>query len=305
MKIGIGGVVLFLLVIGLVAGISLVNRNQDVRKKASQADVGMVIAVDKENPIIGSQIVATILLNSGVDDNLGGLTFKLPFDATKLRFDKAEMINPLIGLLNDGLPYDPNSSGCIASGGVCNSICVCAPGIVFGPGVLRVVGAVIGSGELSGNGIQVIKIYFTTIGLGTINLKTTEASVLMSLVNEWAVPDSAIVSVVVKPVPTLTPIPPTSTPTPVPPTLTPIPPTLTPTPIPPTLTPTPIPPTLTPTPPPVPGDASGDRIVDLIDFGIWRREYLSGVGIKSDFSGDGKVSLIDFGIWRKGYLNLL
>lgn len=71
----------------------------------------------------------------------------------------------------------------------------------------------------------------------------------------------------------------------------------------PTMTPTPGP-TSTSTPGPVraAGDANGDGLVDLVDFAIWKGEYLTGVGLTADFSGDGKVDLLDFPIWKTGYL---
>jgi len=53
------------------------------------------------------------------------------------------------------------------------------------------------------------------------------------------------------------------------------------------------------------GDASGDEKVDLVDFGIWKSEYLAtikAVQSKADFNCDGKVDLVDFGIWKSEYL---
>ncbi|MBI2430619.1 MAG: S8 family serine peptidase [Candidatus Levybacteria bacterium] len=100
--------------------------------------------------------------------------------------------------------------------------------------------------------------------------------------------------------------PPTATPTPVPtntptPTLTPTPqPTATPTPLP-TATPTPIP----PTPTPVPGDVDGDGQTTILDFNIWRCEFLEdGMCAEppsnktADLNKDNFVDIIDFNIWR-------
>jgi len=53
------------------------------------------------------------------------------------------------------------------------------------------------------------------------------------------------------------------------------------------------------------GDTNGDGIVDLVDFGIWKAEYLAtvkAVQSKADFNCDGKVDLVDFGIWKSEYL---
>ena len=67
--------------------------------------------------------------------------------------------------------------------------------------------------------------------------------------------------------------------------------------------------TLTSTPKPtgiiVGGDANGDEKVDLVDFGIWKSEYLeitptvSQSVLRADFNQDGLVNLVDFGIWKR------
>ena len=51
------------------------------------------------------------------------------------------------------------------------------------------------------------------------------------------------------------------------------------------------------------GDANRDGAVNLVDFGIWKTEYLSGIKNKADFNKDGSVNLVDFGIWKGEYLN--
>lgn len=78
-----------------------------------------------------------------------------------------------------------------------------------------------------------------------------------------------------------------------------LPPTATSTPLP---TNTPVPPT--PTTAPVVGDANGDRIVNILDYNIWRDEFLGTVSTKtSDFNRDGKIDLLDFNIWRTAFNN--
>ncbi len=52
------------------------------------------------------------------------------------------------------------------------------------------------------------------------------------------------------------------------------------------------------------GDANCDKIVDLVDFTIWKGEYISGKGTMADFNCDGKVDLVDFSWWKTGYLNI-
>lgn len=52
------------------------------------------------------------------------------------------------------------------------------------------------------------------------------------------------------------------------------------------------------------GDANGDRVVDILDFNIWRDEFLGIVTTKkSDFNKDGVVDLVDFSIWRNAISN--
>jgi hypothetical protein len=53
----------------------------------------------------------------------------------------------------------------------------------------------------------------------------------------------------------------------------------------------------------VKGDANKDGKVDLVDFTIWKKEYLlDGKPGMADFNKDGKVDLVDFTIWKSSYL---
>jgi hypothetical protein len=47
------------------------------------------------------------------------------------------------------------------------------------------------------------------------------------------------------------------------------------------------------------GDANGDGQISLVDFEIWRSEFVNGIKSKADFNCDNKVSLADFEIWRR------
>lgn len=51
----------------------------------------------------------------------------------------------------------------------------------------------------------------------------------------------------------------------------------------------------------VKGDANGDGRVDLLDFTIWKREFLGEAGSKSDFNRDSRIDLADFMIWKRGF----
>lgn len=68
------------------------------------------------------------------------------------------------------------------------------------------------------------------------------------------------------------------------------------------MTPTLVPPTATLTPGKL-GDANGDMKVDILDFAMWKSEYLGQKNTKTtDFSGDGKVNILDFAVWKTEYL---
>lgn len=55
-------------------------------------------------------------------------------------------------------------------------------------------------------------------------------------------------------------------------------------------------------PTPLLGDANGDGNVDILDFNIWRDEFLGKSQTKqSDFNKDERVDLLDFSIWRNAF----
>ncbi len=52
------------------------------------------------------------------------------------------------------------------------------------------------------------------------------------------------------------------------------------------------------------GDADCDADIDLVDFEIWRKEYIGTINTSTaDFDSSGSVSLADFQTWRDGYFN--
>lgn len=58
----------------------------------------------------------------------------------------------------------------------------------------------------------------------------------------------------------------------------------------------------TPTPTTLLGDADGNGTVDILDYNIWREEFLDRLQTKkADFNKDGKVDLLDFSIWRNAF----
>jgi len=51
------------------------------------------------------------------------------------------------------------------------------------------------------------------------------------------------------------------------------------------------------------GDADCNGAVNILDFEIWRREFLGiDTTTKADFDSSGGVSILDFEIWRRGFL---
>jgi len=50
------------------------------------------------------------------------------------------------------------------------------------------------------------------------------------------------------------------------------------------------------------GNVNCDENIDLLDFLVFRREFLGQASLLTDFNIDWKVDLLDFAIWRKGYL---
>jgi subtilisin len=102
------------------------------------------------------------------------------------------------------------------------------------------------------------------------------------------------------PTPGTTATPPSPTPTP---TKTPTPspsPTPSPTLTPPSPTPTKIPPTATTTP--IKGDYNNDLNIDLLDFNLWRNEFMELLSTKkSDGNNDGIIDLLDFNIWLTAF----
>lgn len=77
----------------------------------------------------------------------------------------------------------------------------------------------------------------------------------------------------------------------------------------PTNTPTPSSTPIPPTPTPIPGDINGDGVVNILDFNIWRCEFIGGGACsspvsnkKADLNNDNIIDLIDFSIWRLAFV---
>lgn len=51
------------------------------------------------------------------------------------------------------------------------------------------------------------------------------------------------------------------------------------------------------------GDADCSGLINLVDFEIWRKEFMKTLStLTSDFNAGGSVDIVDFEIWRKSYL---
>jgi hypothetical protein len=67
---------------------------------------------------------------------------------------------------------------------------------------------------------------------------------------------------------------------------------------------TPTPTVITPTTTQLIGDFNKDNAVDILDFNLWRNEFLGLLTTKSsDANGDGVVDLIDYNIWLNAFNN--
>jgi len=53
------------------------------------------------------------------------------------------------------------------------------------------------------------------------------------------------------------------------------------------------------------GDADCNGIINILDFEVWRREFLGiDTTTKADFDSSGGVTILDFEIWRRGFLGI-
>lgn len=60
---------------------------------------------------------------------------------------------------------------------------------------------------------------------------------------------------------------------------------------------------ISPTTTPLPNDFNNDRAIDMLDFNIWRNEFLDLVTTKySDANKDGAIDLLDFTLWRNAFM---
>ncbi len=50
------------------------------------------------------------------------------------------------------------------------------------------------------------------------------------------------------------------------------------------------------------GDANCDNKVDMVDFEIWREEFIAETSKDADFNDDTKTDLVDFEAWREGFV---
>jgi len=51
------------------------------------------------------------------------------------------------------------------------------------------------------------------------------------------------------------------------------------------------------------GNADCDDEIGMLDFEVWKSEFLSKVGKESDFDCDGEIGMLDFEIWKTSFLN--
>src|SRR3989338_1926534 len=276
--------IIALLILALIMTLYLVKRQQEVRQRATGNSVSLNLGT------VSPQIVKTVfdvpLTISASANNITGVDARLTLDKDVVDF----------------VSFTPsalfNNSGLVSSYDVQT-------------GVFRYAAVDTTSAQITGT-VQVGILRLRGKAPGTANVvfsQTANQITALGTIGSLPIDNNTNGSYTIIPQPTNTPIP-TNTPTPTPPpppvpTATP-PPLLKATPIP-TPTPTPIP-TNTPIPPsptPIPGDINHDGSVNILDFNIWRCEFVgngicasTGSNRQSDINTDAKVDLIDFSMWR-------
>jgi hypothetical protein len=269
---------LFLVVFlgGLLLLVRQLQERQDPRSRAAGEAVNFTITPSTQNVTLGNNATFDIALQAQTN-NTTGIDITLSFDPTKVQTATWQpAAHGFSNTLNNGV-------------------------VNMTAGTIRFTVVNVDPTQMPST-IQLGRVVLTTKALGTSNLSISKSQVTAAGI-DTALPVNPITpaTYTVNPVPTNTPLP---TATPIPPTPTrtptPLPPTNTPT-VTPTRTPTPLPPTATTAP--LVGDYNRDGKVDLLDFNLWKDEYLEVVPTRqADGNNDTIIDLVDFAIWRNVYI---
>lgn len=313
---------LVLILIGIIAisvplTIWQMGQQQETRSRAGGGGTtSLILTPDSGTKTVGETFLVPLVLNSTYD-NVSGIDFIMSFNknVVDITFQPATTFNETI------------LSNVSSASGTFRYVAVDTAGAPSNQGDIP-----LGTLRFSAKATGITTVSFENVevvALGNTSLLRNEANSF----GNYTIGESPTLTPIPTntPTPTLTPTPsPTPTPTPRP-TSTPIPsptptPTNTPTPLPtstptplPTSTPTPPPPSPTetpfptatpvpPTPTPIPGDVNNDGVNNILDFNIWRCEFL-GNGMcntppsskTADLNRDGVINLLDYILWRTGF----
>lgn len=298
-------VLILISLLGTVFFVRELQKQQELRSRAAGESVNFSFTPVSQNIIIGNTGTYEVKLHAATN-NITGVDVTFVYDKANITTVAWETVNNGFSVvLNGGTVNIPN--GTIRYTAV-NTNAITMPSVIT-LGRIKLTGGSLGSGGIR---IQTAQVTADTIDTALPLGTTTPASfTIVAAPTATPIPPTPTrTPTPIPPTPTRTPTPtPTRTPTPIPPTPTrtptptPVPPTATPTP---TRTPTPTPtrtPTPVPTRAPVEGDYNGDFAVDVLDFNIWRDEYLGVLTTKnSDANKDGIIDLIDFAIWKNRFV---
>lgn len=324
-RVSLKQILLALFTIGLIAAIpftlSQLRKRQELRQRAAGETVTPLLTPNSATKNVGEAFEAQLSLNASGNDITG----------VDVRLTTSKDVVEIVSFQPS--PTFPNEL---------------IKTVDEQTGTLRYVAVNTTANPLTGT-VLVGTVTFRAKAQGTSPVTLLGDTQITALGHSGKLPTNPLAASFTVAAPTATPVP-TATPTPIPsptptiePTATPTPlPTNTPTPIPtntPTPSPTPSPtpqPTVEPTETPVPtsaptatpsptgeptgtpiptaplvvGDATGEGTVDILDFNVWRDEFLEELEgrtsqRKSNFNKDDTIDILDFNIWRDEFLKTL
>lgn len=266
-----------LLAIAIPFTINFLREQQEIRSRAGGGTVALQLAPLTATSIVNDTFTVNLSLRNANGLDVTGLDISMLFDSGVIELNSFTASS----VFNQQLINTPNNT----------------------TGTFRYVAVSTSTDQINQTAINLGTLTFKAKNVGSSTTSFQTVKVVAHGSNQLVQVGQNSVgtyTVTLPPTPTPTPLP-TATPTPLP--------TATPTPVPsPTPSPTPIPPTSTPTPTPPAGDISGDGIVDIQDFNIWRCQFLNDGSCASipanqaDINKDGSVDILDFAIWRNAFI---
>lgn len=299
-------IAIVLLVIAVPLTVYITQKQKDVRQRASEATT-ITLSPATSSPTVGQTVTFDIMVDPA-SNTIGAITLAITYDATKLTAGENALT------LNTDL-FSQISAPVYSTGSITAEATITDPAKVIqaatkiGSVTFTTIEAT--ESTLIGFGNNTKLLTFSASGSAATDVPATAAPatiqiIAISTTTPGTATPSATPTTDITPEPSMQPTStqapqPTSTPTPQP-TVPPSKPT-------PTTIPTEQPPTITlapsstpstaPTTAPLLGDANQDGSVNILDFNIWKDEYLGEASTRhADFNNDGKVDLLDYAIWR-------